>query len=149
MTEAEYRARIDGMIGAEYEALGGDALRSWFGDVLTDKIVKSGLGRRMQAELERDDQFRLAYCYDQAARDFARYLEDRRPQGSYRSDGILQLALDKCVHMPRATREHLLAWALWESDERNLNYAKTRLDHWGAHPECHTLAELEAALAED
>jgi hypothetical protein len=48
--------------------------------------------------------------------------------------------------MYHLTREHLLSWALLESDDRNLAYIRSRLDLWDRHPECQTLAELEAML---
>ena len=131
------------MIEAEYEALGGDAFRAQFGDELTDKLVKAALVRQMQAEMERDTLFKRVYYHDQASHVVAAYLEDKRPQGVYRQDGILKLAGGKFVEMPIANREHLLAWALQENDERNLAYVKSRLDYWDAHPQCNTLAELE------
>lgn len=45
--------------------------------------------------------------------------------------------------MPDATRDHLFAWALYEDDERNLAYIKSRLDAWDNHRECRTLGQLE------
>jgi hypothetical protein len=133
------------MIDAEYEALGGDAFRANFGDAMFKKIVVTSLTKRMQAEMERDPEFKRAYYHDHAADDIATYLREKRPHGLYRQDGILHLGGGQCVLMPQATREHLLAWALREDDERNLAYIKSRLNKWDSHPECKTLAELESA----
>jgi hypothetical protein len=144
MTETQFRARIDAMIEAEYESFGGDAFRARFGDAMADEVLTKCLARRIQAEAEHDDEFRRAYCYDQARRDVGAYLEATRPQGAYRQDGMLRLAGSKLIEMPMASREQLLAWALVEDDERNLAYIRSRLDQWDAHPECKTLAELES-----
>ena len=69
----------------------------------------------------------------------------RRPTGAYRPDGILTITENLRVHMPKATRDHVLDWGLCEQNERNLAYIKSRLELWDAHPECKTLAELEKA----
>jgi hypothetical protein len=53
MTAAEFCARINAMLDAEYEALGGDAFRARFGDATVKKVVVRGLAKRMQAEAER------------------------------------------------------------------------------------------------
>jgi hypothetical protein len=66
------------------------------------------------------------------------------PTGQYREDAIVSIG-DRRFLMRFLTRESLLAWALHESDERNLAYIKSRLDKWDRHPECKTLAELERA----
>jgi hypothetical protein len=62
----------------------------------------------------------------------------------YRADAVLPLSANERVMMQDALREHLIAWALHESDERLLVYIRSRLDLFDAHPECKTLAELEA-----
>jgi hypothetical protein len=80
-----------------------------------------------------------------AGADIESYLAARRPVGTYRQDGMLKLDRDRYVEMPHATRDHLLAWALHESDDRNLEYIRRTLSKWDAHPECRTLGELEAA----
>jgi hypothetical protein len=143
MTEKEYRARIDAMIEAEYEAIGGDDFRAKFGDKMVEKIVTAALAKRTKALVENDEEFKQAFFYDLAGKDILQWTDARRPAGAYREDGILQLSEKELVFMRSATREHLVVWALHESDERNLTYIRSRLDLWDRHPECKTLAELE------
>lgn len=144
MTESELRARIDAMVEAEYEALGGDNFRDQFGDEMVQKIVVPGLTKRLQAELARDAEFKAALGHDVAGQYLDEYIATRRPTGQYREDGLLRLDDKRLIEMPMATREHLIAWALNEDDKRNLDYIKSRLDLWEAYPECKTLGELEA-----
>src|SRR5262249_1779924 len=134
MTEKEYRSRMSALIEAEYELL--DASPAYLDDATAWKLVVAGLAKRMQAEAERDHEFKCAWHHARAARHIAEYLKDARPQGAYRSDGIIPIDGGLCVQMPMATREHLLAWALQETNERNLAYIKSRLDRWESHPEC-------------
>jgi hypothetical protein len=85
-------------------------------------------------------------CYhEQASRAVDKHLEEARPQGPCREDGIIPIGGGFYVQMPMATRDHLVAWALQENDERNLAYIKSR---WDSHPECKTLAELEGVTKE-
>jgi hypothetical protein len=111
---------------------------------MVDNALAKRLARRIQIESERDEEFKHAYCYDQAKRDVDEYLTATRPQGAYRQDGMLRLGGGKLIEMPMASHKQLLAWALVEADERNLAYIRSRLDRWDAHPECKTLAELES-----
>jgi hypothetical protein len=146
MTETEFRERIDSMIETEYEAIGGDKFKQQVGEAAIRKLVISAYSKRLNAELERDPEFHAAWCLNVAGEDVQRYISERRPVGAYRQDGILKLGDNSAVFMPEATRDHLLAWALWEDDERNLAYAKSRLDAWDEHPECKTLDQLERAV---
>jgi hypothetical protein len=82
--------------------------------------------------------------YAWARADVLRWDAEHRPTGAYREDGVLRLSETERVMMRDATREHLLTWALWEDDDRNLAYIKNRLDLWDAHCDCKTLGELEA-----
>lgn len=50
------------------------------------------------------------------------------------------------VLMSAATRDDVLHWARWDSqenDRRNTDYITSTLALWNSHPECKTLAELE------
>ena len=143
MTQSEFQERIDSMIDAEYEAIGDDKFREQVGEETVHKLVLSAYSKRFKAELERDPEFKAAWCLDVAGQDVQRYISERRPTGAYRQDGILKLGDNSAVFMPEATRDHLVAWALCEDDERNLAYAKSRLDAWDEHPECKTLDQLE------
>jgi len=69
----------------------------------------------------------------------------RRPKGSYNPECVIPLDRDLRKHMQDATREDLLAWRKMERSPANLEYIRSRLDLWEAHPECRTLGELEAA----
>jgi hypothetical protein len=146
MTEEEFRARVAALFDAEYEALGVDTFRALFGDAIVSKVLAAAVSKRMRTEAEHDDEFSRAWQRAQASLAVGRHLEDAKPKGAYRPDGILPISGDKCVRMPMATREHLLAWALHEADERNLDYIKSRLDWWNSRPQCKTLAELESDL---
>ena len=146
MTETEIETRIDALIELEYEAIGGDIFREQFGSETVDRLVVQGYTKRLKTELENDPEFYAAWCFHIAGEDVQRYISERRPAGAYRQDGILKLGDNSAVFMPEATRDHLLAWALWEDDERNLAYAKSRLDAWDDHPECRTLAQLERGV---
>lgn len=103
----------------------------------------SAYSKRFKAELERDSEFHKAWCLNVAGENVDRYVSERRPLGAYRKDGVLKLGDDRLVCMPDATRDHLLAWALDEDDERNLAYIKSRLDAWDEHQEYKTLDQLE------
>jgi hypothetical protein len=77
------------MFDVEYAALGGDTFRALFGEAKLAKVLTNAVERRMRTEAKRDDEFRRAFCHEQAVRDIAAYLKDKRPQGAYRPDGIL------------------------------------------------------------
>jgi hypothetical protein len=135
------------MIEAEYTALGIDT--TYPGVRVSkeqDDLVRTRVREKLMIEAERDPQFREAALNDRAREIFLRYEAERYPKGEYREDAILPIGEDKRVMMQFITRKTLLAWALHESDERNLAYIKNRLDKWDRHPECKTLAELENAI---
>jgi hypothetical protein len=146
MTEKEFRARTDAMIEAEYEALGIDIKEP--GARVTQEqhdLVVERYRAQVAIELERDPEFRQAWFFDVAGQNVDRYVSEHQPAGAYRKDGVLKLSDNRIVLMPDATRDHLLSWALYEDDDGNLAYIKSRLDLWDDHPECKTLAELEKA----
>ncbi len=145
MTQAEYKARLDAIIESEYEAIGGDGFRAQFGDEMLDKLVVPALVKRQNAECERDPEFKAERMRDRAKQEVDAYLGDRQPVGAFREDGWLKVSKTTYVQMPMATRDHLVAWALHESDERNLDYIARTLAKWDRRPQIKTLAELEAA----
>jgi hypothetical protein len=148
MTQSEFQKVMDAMIEKQYRALGIDpddprGLRS---TKRQDKLVHKRHVAEIEAKVKSDPEFRKAYLHHVAALEIAAWEADKRPTGKYREDGILFIDDQKRVSMPWATREHLLSWALQESDERNLAYIKSRLDLWEKYPECKKLEELEAAI---
>jgi hypothetical protein len=143
MTEKEMNARIQAMMNEEYEALGGDGLLEKHDKNAIQQLMKERYIEQVKSWLEHDEEFKSAWCAREAKQNIDRYISEHQPSGAYREDAVLRLDKDTLVMMPRATRNHLIAWAMWESDDRNLGYIKSRLDIWDAHPECKTLSELE------
>jgi len=145
MPEKEFNARVNSMIEAAYKELGVDLA---YGAEISPKmyaLAKARVTKQVEIECERDPLFKMAWLYDQTKKQMQEWATLRRPTGAYRPDGILTITENLRVHMPKATRDHLLDWGLCEQNERNLAYIKSRLELWDAHPECKTLAELEKA----
>jgi hypothetical protein len=148
MTQPELEKQMDAMIAGQYRTLGIDP-NDPHGIQSTqeqDELVQRRLVAEIDARAESDPEFMDAYLLDAAKQAIDKALADKRPSGKYREDGSIPLSDTMRVQMPWATRGHLLAWALLESDERNLGYIKSRLDLFDVHPECKNLAELEAVI---
>jgi hypothetical protein len=146
MNSETYDARMEQWISEEYAALTPETLRQ-FNEVTIDERVENAVLERTRAEIERDPAFREYLC-EWTARDvLTRYLEERRPTGSYREDGLFPISNDFWIQMPKATREHLLAWSALELDTANLRYIANRLAAWDLTKH-QTLADLERDLAE-
>jgi hypothetical protein len=75
--------------------------------------------------------------------------EAERPKGEYRKEAFFPINDRTWKQMQWAKRDDLLVWALLESDDRNLAYIRSRMALWDTHPECRTLAELEATLTNE
>ena len=111
------------------------------------ELIKTRYADQVKIAVEHDPEFATAWFYHLAHQDLEQWEAEHRPMGTYREDSVLKVSETHRVFMRDATREHLLGWALHESDERNLAYVKNRLSLFDAHPECRTLAELEVANA--
>lgn len=108
-----------------------------------DKIalIAAAMTERCQPLFESDPEFTEAVVYAGLAAAINSFIEERRPQGEYWSDGVIRLGPGSCVMMPNATRDDLLAWQKLETDPANLAYIETRLALWKA--DYKNLAELE------
>jgi hypothetical protein len=148
MTQAEFQKQTDAMIENQYRTLGidPDDPRGMVTTPEQDKLALERYIAELKAREKSDPEFRDAYINHLVSQTVDRYDIEHRPKGEYREDGTIPLSDTRRVQMPRATREHLLSWALLESDERNLAFIKNRLDLWERHPVCKNLAELEAAI---
>jgi hypothetical protein len=101
---------------------------------------------RAKAEAERDPELREYLAQQGAQAVVDQCLEERRPTGSYWEDGLLPIGEQIWITMPKAKREHLLAWSAIEPDPVNLKYIAKRLADWDVTKHA-TLADLERDLA--
>lgn len=63
MTQTKLQERIDSLIDAEYEALGGDKFREQVDEETVHKLVVQGYTKRLEAELENNPEFYAAWCF--------------------------------------------------------------------------------------
>lgn len=109
--EQKYEAKMEQWISEAYTALSVTSPEnlSQLHEETIDKAAEAVLGERMKAEYDRDPAFREYVIRKEAEYISTRCLEERRPIGSYRKDGLLPLGNGKWIQMPLAKREHLLA----------------------------------------
>jgi hypothetical protein len=147
MTQAELKKVMNAMFAKQYKAIGFDP-RDPLCIQPTDEqhaLVKERIKAEIKAKGENDPEFREAFYLDMATPYTA---ADKRHNDVFDPDYFISIEEHngRIIRMRHATREHLISWALLESDEHNLAYIKSRLDLWDAHPECKKLEELEAAI---
>jgi hypothetical protein len=148
MTQDEYQKALDAIIDKVFREEGLDPDDPNRGELTEEqsKRVTERLVVVTDAKAERDPEFASARLDNLAARDIAQWIKESRPTGEYRENNVIPLNGDGLKFMKHADREDLLAWALLESDERNLEYIRSRLDHWDKRPEIKTLKDLEEAI---
>jgi hypothetical protein len=147
MTNETYDAKMEQLISEEYAALTPETLRQLDGETI-DELVKTAFMERAKAEAERDPELREYLAQQGAQTVVDQCLEEHRPTGSYREDGLFPIGEQCWMVMPKAKREHLVAWSAIEPDPVNLRYIAKRLADWDVTKHA-TLADLERDLAAD
>lgn len=145
MTNETYNAKMEQFISEGYAALTPETLRQ-FDEETIDELLKTAFIEQVKAEAERDPEFREHIIQQGALGLASQYMENLRPTGSYREDGLIPIDEQFWMAMPKAKREHLLAWSAIEPDPVNLRYIAKRLADWDVTKHA-TLADLERDLA--
>jgi hypothetical protein len=112
-----------------------------------DGIVIEALDRRMREALKKGGRDKDVVIIHVAAKDIARVVQAREPQGLYDPNALILLDENCAVKMPFMTRERMQQWRdhMVKNPEAGCNagnivYADTRLALWGDEK---TLGELE------
>jgi hypothetical protein len=144
MNKEAYDAKIVQLISEEYAALSHATLQK-FGDQTIDELVRSAFMERLRAEVSRNPEFENDMIEQVVQSEIDQYLEELRPNGSYRSDGMFPISDQAWINMPKAKREHLRAWSAIERDPANSKYIASRLAAWES-TKYQILEELERSL---
>ena len=145
MNSETYNAKMEQFLSEEYAALSPETFRQFDKETI-DELVTTALSERARAEAERDPEFREHLCQQGAKALVSEFLEDRRPAGCYREDGLIPIHKEFWMEMAKAKRGDILSWYSIEPDPANLRYIASRIKAWD--PDKHqTLADLERDLA--
>jgi hypothetical protein len=109
ISRTDFDAQVQRWIAEEYKRLWAEP-QAEFDESTIHKIAQAEATERVRAEMERNPAFKEALlfrCAEQWSEERSNeYLQEHRPNGSYRADGILTLTIkawSKCVTRPAAT----------------------------------------------
>jgi hypothetical protein len=145
MTAEQYQQRKEQLLEQTFGKLSEELLEQWEPETRNAVLVRSYM-EALKAEAERDPDFKALYFREVAQEQIEGYLQEHRPKGCYRADGLIPLSSERYKQMPCVTRADLLAWRELETDPANLAYIDSRFEVWPAGIE--SLGDLERALAD-
>jgi hypothetical protein len=151
ISRTDFDAQVQRWIAEEYERLWAEP-QAEFDESTIHQVAQAEATERVRAEMERNPAFKEALlfrCAEQWSEERSNeYLQEHRPNGSYRADGILTLDNQNLVKMCDATRSYVVQWARHETDPVNLRYIVSRLAVWD-HVKYKSLADLEKNIFAD
>jgi hypothetical protein len=110
-----------------------------------EEAIDLALDRRIDEALS-NPEFQDAVIHRCVREEMEKCIEMARPRGFFEVGAMIRIDAKHLVFMENAKRDHLLSWALLESNEKNLEYIKSRLEFW--KPEHATLADVEKDIQE-
>jgi hypothetical protein len=151
ISRTDFDAQVQRWIAEEYKRLWAEP-QAEFDESTIHKIAQAEATERVRAEMERNPAFKEALlfrCAEQWSEERSNeYLQEHRPNGSYRADGILALDNRSLIKMCDATRSYVVQWARHETDPVNLRYIVSRLAVWD-DVKYKSLADLEKHVFSD